>query len=97
MQFGVGILGRGWTAEATIQRQLENTRPAGKNMHLHASCYAAKLAAESVFYDPPQTIDLSDDGLIARLALCARPVRRSEVGMIRDAYLAEYGHLLEAS
>lgn len=90
MQFGVGILGRGWTAEGQIAKVLSDESPTRVNMHHHAACYAAKIAAESLFAEPPSAPDLSDEGILTGMALCALPVRRAEVGLVRDAFFSAY-------
>jgi hypothetical protein len=90
MQFGVGILGAGWKVEDVIARLLVSDAPVRRNFHRHASCYAAKLAAETVRAEPPTRADLSDDALLIRFASCALPVRRSEVHMVREAFIAEH-------
>lgn len=90
MQFGVGLLGAGWTLEGAIERQLSNTLPANPNFHLHASKYAAKIAAETFLADYPSFPDLTDEGIVRRCAGCARPVRPSEAKMVRDAFNKEY-------
>lgn len=91
MQFGVGILGAGWTEEKARQQARTNTAPARPNFHRHAGCYAAKLAAETICSERPTVPDLSDEALLDRFATCALMVRPSEVHMVRDAFLAEYG------
>lgn len=90
MQFGVGLLGAGWTLEGAIERQLANTLPANPNFYLHAGKYAAKIAAETILSDSPTFPDLSNDGIVRRCAGCARPVRPSEAPMVREAFNKEY-------
>lgn len=98
MQFGIGLLGAGWSLEGAIERQLANALPPGKNFHLHAGCYAAKIAAETVLSERPRIPDLSNDGIVIQCAGCARPVRPSEAPMVRDAFLAVYsGYLKEVA
>ena len=55
------------------------------------SMYAAKIAAETVRYDPPTRPDLSEAGILNRLAPCGRPARPAEVPAIRAAFIREYG------
>lgn len=90
MQFGVGLLGAGWTIEGAIERQLANALPASLNFHLYAEGYAAKIAAETVLSEIPSTPDLTDTGIVKKCAGCARPVRPSEASMVRDAFLGAY-------
>jgi hypothetical protein len=97
MEFGVGLLGQGWTLEGETERQLANTLPPNKNFHLVATKYAAKIAAETILYDPPHFPDLTDEGIVRRCAGCARPVRPSEAPMVREAFNKEYGMYLEAA
>lgn len=97
MEFGVGLLGQGWTLEGETERQLANTLPPNKNFHLYARNYSAKIAAETVLYETPNVPDLSDEGIVRRCAGCARPVRPSEAPMVRDAFIKEYGMYLQAA
>jgi hypothetical protein len=90
MQFGIGLLGAGWTLEGQTERQLASTLPPGRNFRLHAACYAAKIAAETILSEPPTTPDLSDEGIVRRCAGAARPVRPSETAMVRKAFVEEY-------
>lgn len=95
MEFGVGLLGRDWTLEGAIKDQLANTLPANPNFHRFAANYAAKIAAETILAEHPNTPDLTEAGIVTRCAACARPVRPSEAGMVRDAFLSEYSDYLE--
>jgi hypothetical protein len=97
MQFGVGLLGRDWTLEGAIKDQLANTLPANPNFHRFAANYAAKIAAETILSEHPNSPDLTDAGIVTRCAACARPVRLSEATMVRAAFLAEYGTYLEVA
>jgi hypothetical protein len=97
MQFGVGLLGAGWTLEGAIERQLANTLPANPNFHRFASNYAAKIAAETVLADYPTFPDLTTEGIVRRCAGCARPVRPSEAPMVRKAFIKEYGMYLQVA
>jgi hypothetical protein len=92
MQFGVGLLGAGWTPEFAREKVCLNADPARKNFHLHATCYAAKVAAETILAEPPSIPDLSDAALLYQLGTCAPAPRPSEVHMVREAFLAEYGN-----
>lgn len=97
MQFGVGLLGAGWTLECAIERQLANTLPANPNFHLHAAKYAAKIAAETILSDYPSIPDLTNEGIVRRCAGCARPVRPSEAPMVREAFNKEYNMYLQVA
>lgn len=90
MQFGIGILGRRWTAEFAREQAAGNAQPARRNFGHHARCYAAKLAAETLLAEPPTEPDLSDEALISRFATCALMVRPSEIHMVREAFVSEY-------
>lgn len=91
MQFGVGLLGQGWTLEGQLARLRANTDGPRDNFHLHASCFAAKIAADTILSEFPTTPDLSDDGIVEHCAPCALPVRPSEAYMVREAFVSEYG------
>ncbi len=91
MQFGIGILGKGWNSEGAIRLALDDARPASSRFPAHAAKYAAKLAADTILSEPSSDPDLTDAGLVRHFALCARPVRWSEAHMVRDAFLATYG------
>ena len=91
MQFGVGLLGQGWTLEGAIKDQLANSRPANPNFHHFAANYAAKIAAETILSEYPTSPDLTDAGIVTICAACARPVRPSEAPMVREAFIKEYG------
>lgn len=93
MQFGIGILGRGWTIEGAVKTSLANTMPPRSNFARHAGCYAAKVAAETVLSENPRPLDLSDDGLVTQLAGCCPAIRPSEAHMVRAAFLRNYGVL----
>jgi hypothetical protein len=95
MQFGIGLLGRGWTIEGARERCLANTMAPRWNFAAHASTYAAKVAAETVLSEVPATLDLSDAGLVVQLANCCPPIRPGEAPMVREAFLSEYGHMTE--
>ena len=97
MEFGVGLLGKDWTLEGAIKDELANTRPANPNFHRFAANYAAKIAAETVLSEYPHLPDLTDSGIVTRCAACARPVRPSEAPMVREAFILEYGALLQAA
>ena len=97
MEFGVGLLGQGWTIEEATERLLESTTPANPNFHLFSANYAAKVAAETVLSDHPSIPDLTDEGIVRRCAACARPVRMTEAPMVREAFLSEYKHYLEVA
>ena len=85
-------LGSTWDEEEHRERLRADTRPPREAFHLHAAKYAAKVAAETIRAEPPRAADLSDDALIEQLALCGQPPRPSEVPLVREAFLAEYGH-----
>lgn len=95
MQFGIGILGKNYDPAAALARLLVDERPARKNFPAHAECHAAKLAAETLLSEPPTIPDLSDDALIRRFAKCALSVHRSEVAMVRDAFIRTYAQAVE--
>jgi hypothetical protein len=90
MQFGIGLLGKGWTIEKATEAVLANTFAPHRNFHLHASRYAGKIAKETILSEHPTMPDLTDEGIVQQLAGCARPVRPSEAGMVREAFNAEY-------
>lgn len=94
MQFGIGLLGRGWTPEFAIEQVLANKAPARGNFTLHAACYAAKLAADTILAEPPSSPDLDDRALTIHFATSALPVRPSEVGMVRAAFVEQYGQVV---
>ena len=85
-------LGSTWDEKEHREHLRADTRPPREVFHLHAANYAAKVAAETIRADPPRAADLRDDALIEQLALCGSPPRPSEVPMVREAFLAEYGH-----
>lgn len=91
MQFGVGILGKHWNLDEHRAGVRADQRGPHPQFHRHASGYAAKVAAETIHAEPSCPADLSDQALVDRLAACARPVRASEAGMVRAAFLAQYG------
>ena len=97
MEFGVGLLGQGWTVEGVIDRLLSSDTPANPNFHRFASNYAAKIAAETVLSEWPSEPDLTNEGIVRRCAACARPVRVSEAPMVREAFLAGYKQAVRAS
>lgn len=86
MQFGVGILGSGWKLEDQQKRMRADTRHPRANFQLHAECYAAKIAADSILAEPPTAPDLSDEGMVQALGNCALTPRPSEYPMIREAF-----------
>lgn len=59
------------------------------------SMYAAKIAAETVHYEPPMRPDLTDEAILTRLAPCGRPARPEDVPAIRAAFIREYGDALD--
>lgn len=56
-----------------------------------AKAYAAKFAAETIHYDPPQRFEPTDANLAAVLRTCCRPPALHEYETIRDTFTAEYG------
>jgi len=98
MQFGIGLLGKGWTIEGATARLLASDTPPGANFHLHAANYAGKIAKETILSDHPSVPDLTDEGIVRRCAGCARPVRMSEADLVRAAFVADYSdHLKEVA
>jgi hypothetical protein len=97
MEFGVGLLGQGWTIEEATDQLLASNKPANPNFHRFAANYAAKVAAETVLSDHQSIPDLTDEGIVRRCAACARPVRMSEAPMVREAFLSEYKPYLEVA
>jgi len=95
MQFGIGLLGAGWTIEGAAARLLAGDTPPSPNFHLHAAKYAGKIAKETVLSDYPSLPDLTNEGIVRRCAGCSRPVRMSEARLVRDAFMIEYGVHLE--
>lgn len=90
MQFGIGILGKNWDRELHYQSIRDDERAAHPAFAASAGKFAAKLAADTIHYEPPSYPDLSDNGILEALIGCVRPVRKSEVAKVRDAFLAEY-------
>lgn len=97
MQFGVGLLGKGWTLELVTERLLASTLPPHRNFRSHAGKYAGKIAKETILSEHPTIPDLTTEGIVRRCAGCARPVRPSEAGMVRHAFIEEYGATLEVA
>lgn len=95
MQFGIGILGKGWTLEKATELVLANRAAAHPNFPTYADRYAGKIAKETVLSDRPSLPDLSDEGIVRRCAGCARPVRPSEASMVRAAFESKYGYLMK--
>lgn len=90
MQFGIGLLGNGWTLEGKAASLLSSRAKAHPNFRSHAHRYAAKIAKETILSDNYSTPDLSDEGIVRRCAGCAKAVRLSEAPMVREAFLNEY-------
>ncbi len=95
MQFGIGILGKGWTLENATDLVLANTAKPHPNFKQHASRYAGKIAKETILSEHPTAPDLTDEGIARQCAGCARPVRPSEAVMVREAFNAEYQEEME--
>lgn len=55
-----------------------------------AARYAARFAAETVCYEPPQWKDPTDEAFAAHFAGCVRVPPSDMYPLIRDAFLAEY-------
>src|SRR5690606_22705102 len=89
MQFGIGLLGRGYDPVKKIAEMLANTKPANISPR-RASMSAAKVAAESILAEPPIPPDLTNAGIVRLMANCARAVRPSEAPAVRAAFIAEY-------
>ena len=53
--------------------------------------YAAKFAAETVSYEPPQWVEPTDEAFVACFAHCVRVPPASVYPLIRESFLAEYG------
>lgn len=94
MQFGVGLLGKGYTIEGATERLLASDAGPHVKFQIHAGRYAAKIAKETVLSERATIPDLTDEGIVRRCAGCARPVRLSEAGMVRDTFLSEYSDYL---
>jgi hypothetical protein len=97
MQFGIGILGAGWSIELATKTALSNTLPPHPNFHLHAGRYAGKIAKQTILSEHYSLPDLSDDGIVRASAGCARSVRPSEASMVREAFIQDYGSYMEAA
>lgn len=82
----------------SVEEQQNAARPAHPNFGAHALKYAAKLAADTVLRDNFVGVpDLSDETLLQHFARCVRPARRAELGMVREAFLAEYHDQIAAA
>jgi hypothetical protein len=80
-----------WCREQAIADKRADTRPMRANFETRgADAAAARLAAESLFSEPPVHPDLTDGALIDMFA--STPVRRSELPAIRAAFLRRYAH-----
>lgn len=95
MQFGIGLLGNGWSLEGKVASLLSSNAEAHPNFQSHAHRYAAKIAKETILSEHPSMPDLSNDGIVSRCAGCAKAVRPSEALMVREAFIKEYGMYLE--
>ena len=93
MQFGIGLIGRGWTVEGQLERVRADTRTPRKNFEHRVHMYVAKVAAMTIFAEPPTAPDLSDDGIVALCGPCVSPVRPSEAPLVRQAFIREYGDM----
>lgn len=62
-----------------------------------ADRYAAKFAAETVYYEPPRWENPTDEAFAARFAGCVRVPASDMYPLIREAFLAEYGQLRSPS
>lgn len=97
MQFGIGLLGNGWTLEGKVERLLSSETAAHPNFHLHAHRYAAKIAKETILSENPTIPDLSDAGIVRQCAGCAKAVRPSEAAMVRQSFIKEYVMYLQVA
>lgn len=58
--------------------------------------YAAKFAAETVSYEPPEWVEPTDEAFAECFKNCARVPAPSVYPLIREAFLAEYGALRDS-
>lgn len=81
-------LGSAWTREQAAADMSADQRPPRPNFLSIADLAAARIAAETIYAEPPSPYDLSDEALVAMFASCS--VRRSELPLVREAFRRTY-------